>query len=94
MELDGRWSELSGWLTTYPEEMVLKIWEFLKDSWSTRFFFIFLFFYLIKADQFGSRQAEMGCDLRHHKMGSESGGSIVYDFYDLSLSPRVAKNWR
>ena len=32
MGLDGRWSELSGWLASYLEEMVLRIWGLKKNS--------------------------------------------------------------
>ena len=31
MGLDGRWSEVCGWITSYSEEMVLRIWGFWKD---------------------------------------------------------------
>ena len=36
MGLDGRWSKLSGWLTSYPEEMVLRILGFWKDRVKVR----------------------------------------------------------
>ena len=78
MGLDRRWNELSGLLTSYPEEMVLRIRGFLQDEllrferWSV----LLGFSDLIKADQFGSRPAEMSWDLKHHKMHREGGGAL------------------
>ena len=46
---------------------------------------------LIKADQFGSRLAEMSWDLRHHKMCRAWGcqhSLVSIGFYDLCLSGR------
>ena len=70
MWLECRWSELSGWLTSYPEEMILRIWGFGKDVELTfdRLIARLVFSDLIKADQSGSRPAEMSWDLKYHKM--------------------------
>ena len=49
----------------------------------------------IWSDQLRSRPAEMGCDLRHDKMRRWCQHSMVsIGPYELSLSPRVAKDWR
>ena len=81
MGLDKRWSELSGLLTSYPVEMVQRIWEFWKDR-ELRFYrpsVQLSFSDQIKADQFGSRPTEMSRDLRHHKMHRAwAGVSIVW----------------
>ena len=42
---------------------------------------------------FGSWPAEMNWDLKHHKMCRVLGGGVSIDFYDLYLSPHVAKDW-
>ena len=93
MGLDSYWSELSGWLMSCPGEMVLKIWGFWKNQ-VVEVRSLLFFSDLIKADQFGSRPTEMGRDLRHHKMyhaGRGHYGMVSIGFYDLCLSPCVAK---
>ena len=102
MGLDGRWRELSGWLTLYSEEMVLRIWGFWKegwlrfDRWSPRLDFSDL----IKAVQFESRPVEMSWDLRHHKIircivcvciwGGCQYSIVSVGFHDFCLSLLVS----
>ena len=62
MGLDGHWNELSGWSTSYMEQMVPGSWGSTVEARGL------VFLDLIKADQFGSRQAEMSWNLEHHKM--------------------------
>ena len=60
-------------------------------------FHIFMYGYVTIAYQFVSRPAEMTWDLRHQMMCRVWEGQyriVSIGFYDLYLSPRVAKDWR
>ena len=80
-----------------PRKMVQRVWGFWKGSWGRPLKMSFSD--LIRSDQiFGSRPAEMNYDNEHHKMllACVSGGQhrmVSIGFYNLYLSPRVAKDW-
>ena len=80
------------WMKPCPEEMSWEFEYFKKTvSWDRPL--------KVAVEFFGSRPAEMNWDLKHHKMHRAWGGrgfqhSMVSTcFYDLCLSPRVAKDW-
>ena len=77
-------NEAGVWMTSYPEEMVLRIWGFWKreveiGTWRQRVDFLplrhRLEFSTVAAvvNFFGSRPAEMNWDLKHHEMRCASG---------------------
>ena len=95
----GHWSELNEWVTSYPEEMTREFFDFEKDvelrfgRRSERLSFS----NLMISNQFGSRQAEMICDLRYQNMhhtwvGGSQHSMVSIGLYELCLSPRVAKS--
>ena len=93
MGLNGRWSELSWWTTSCPEEMSWEFEDFEKDSLEK--------FLLLKcaAGFLGSEKLSVSTsrDLNHHKMPRALGWGqhsvVTIGFYDFYLSLRVAKDW-
>ena len=101
---DKKWAGV--WMTSCPEEMVLRIWGFWKDvSWILtieRCSWVFdhwrwdLSFLLLRhvVEFFGSRLTEMNWDLKHHKMHRPLGwgqhSMVSKDFKELCLSLLVS----
>ena len=97
MGLDGCWSELRVWMTSYPEERSWEFNDFEQKSWGRPLKRAVEFFGSdqIRSEQFGSLPAEILNSSRFAaRWGFGQHSKVSIGFYDLSLSPRVTKDWR
>ena len=89
MELDGHWRELSGWMMSWPEEVVLWILEFWKDGW------VEVQPLKVAVGFFGFDEQKWN-EILDITRCAEGGGCqlcmVSIGFYDLRLSSSVAKD--